>query len=116
MKSLVIDADRHNPDAPGGRMGRWCRVHRHTGRRFGVSSATSVHVEQRDIEQRAGECRVAVMLAGICGTDLQILHGYARFSGVPVHTGPLLAGTYPLEAFGAAFDATRSELKVLLRP
>ncbi len=33
-----------------------------------------------------------------------------------VHTGPLLAGTYPLEEFEAAFAATRSELKVLLRP
>ena len=62
MKSLGIGADRHNPDAPG-----------------------DVHVEQRDIETRAGECRVAVMLAGICGTDLQILRGYAGFSGVPGH-------------------------------
>ena len=62
MKSLVIDADRHDPDAPGG-----------------------VHIEQRDIETRAGECRVGVTLAGICGTDLQILRGYAGFSGVPGH-------------------------------
>ena len=62
MKSLVIDADPHNPDAPSG-----------------------VHVEQRDIETWAGECRVAVMLAGICGTDLQILGRYAGFSGVPGH-------------------------------
>jgi alcohol dehydrogenase len=62
MKSLVIDADRHNSDAPG-----------------------DVHVEQRDIETRAGECRIAVMVAGICGTDLQILRGYAGFSGVPGH-------------------------------
>lgn len=62
MKSLVIDADRHTPD-----------------------TLDAVHVEQHDIETRAGECRVAVTLAGICGTDLQILQGYAGFSGVPGH-------------------------------
>ena len=62
MKSLVIDADQHDPAAPGG-----------------------AHIEQRDIETRAGECRVGVTLAGICGTDLQILRGYAGFSGVPGH-------------------------------
>ena len=62
MKSLVIDADLHNADAPG-----------------------AMHVEQRDIETRAGECRVGVMLAGICGTDFQLLRGYAGFSGVPGH-------------------------------
>ena len=62
MKSLVIDADRHTPD-----------------------TLDAVYVEQHDIETRAGECRVAVTLAGICGTDLQILQGYAGFSGVPGH-------------------------------
>ncbi len=45
----------------------------------------SGRIEERDIETRAGECRVAVRLAGICGTDLQILDGYAGFSGVPGH-------------------------------
>ena len=68
MKSLVIsssdtsDAGGRSPDG-GGR----------------------VRVEHRDIETRAGECRVAVGVAGICGTDLQILQGYAGFSGVPGH-------------------------------
>ena len=66
MKSLVIDAidaiDRHDSDA---------RI--------------VVRVERRDIEIRTGECRVAVSIAGICGTDLQILQGYAEFSGVPGH-------------------------------
>lgn len=33
----------------------------------------------------AGECRVRVTLAGICGTDLQMLEGYAGFSGIPGH-------------------------------
>ncbi len=32
-----------------------------------------------------GECVVAVRLAGICGTDLELLRGYATFSGVPGH-------------------------------
>jgi alcohol dehydrogenase len=45
----------------------------------------SAQVEQRDIETPAGECRVAVRLAGICGTDLHMLEGYAGFSGVPGH-------------------------------
>ena len=62
MKSLVINADRHNPAA-----------------------RDVVRVEQRNIETRAGECRVAVRLAGICGTDLHMLQGYAEFSGVPGH-------------------------------
>ena len=62
MKSLVIDAD---PQQPG--------------------AHDAVRVDRRDIETRAGECRVAVRLAGICGTDLHILHGYAGFSGVPGH-------------------------------
>ncbi|MBU24387.1 MAG: alcohol dehydrogenase [Acidobacteria bacterium] len=37
---------------------------------------------------RAEECRIRVTLAGICGTDLQLLDGYARdagFGGVPGH-------------------------------
>ena len=54
------------------------------GRR-GSAQGSGVHVEQHDIETRAGECRVAVRLAGICGTDLQIMDGYAGFSGVPGH-------------------------------
>jgi alcohol dehydrogenase len=33
----------------------------------------------------AGECLVRVTAAGICGTDLELLRGYAGFSGVPGH-------------------------------
>jgi threonine dehydrogenase-like Zn-dependent dehydrogenase len=33
----------------------------------------------------AGECLVRVGMAGICGTDLQILEGYAEFEGIPGH-------------------------------
>ena len=32
-----------------------------------------------------GECLVRVTLAGICGTDLQLLDGYAGFTGTPGH-------------------------------
>ena len=32
-----------------------------------------------------GECLVRVTAAGICGTDLELLSGYAGFSGVPGH-------------------------------
>lgn len=31
------------------------------------------------------ECVIRVTAAGICGTDLELLHGYAGFSGVPGH-------------------------------
>ncbi len=34
---------------------------------------------------RDGECLVRVRMAGICGTDLQLLEGYAEFRGVPGH-------------------------------
>ncbi|MCA1562403.1 MAG: alcohol dehydrogenase catalytic domain-containing protein [Acidobacteria bacterium] len=32
-----------------------------------------------------GECRIRVTMAGICGTDLQLLEGYADFRGIPGH-------------------------------
>jgi alcohol dehydrogenase len=32
-----------------------------------------------------GECLIRVRAAGICGTDLQLLDGYADFAGVPGH-------------------------------
>jgi threonine dehydrogenase-like Zn-dependent dehydrogenase len=34
---------------------------------------------------RPGECLIKVRLAGICGTDLEILAGYAGFRGIPGH-------------------------------
>ena len=37
------------------------------------------------IPSRHGECLIRVRLAGICGTDLQILEGYADFRGIPGH-------------------------------
>jgi threonine dehydrogenase-like Zn-dependent dehydrogenase len=35
--------------------------------------------------RRDGECRIRVRMAGICGTDLQLLEGYAGFRGIPGH-------------------------------
>jgi threonine dehydrogenase-like Zn-dependent dehydrogenase len=35
--------------------------------------------------RREGECRIRVSMAGICGTDLQLLDGYAGFRGIPGH-------------------------------
>ena len=32
-----------------------------------------------------GECLIRVRMAGICGTDLQLLDGYAGFRGIPGH-------------------------------
>jgi len=32
-----------------------------------------------------GECKVRVLLAGICGTDLHLVDGYADFRGIPGH-------------------------------
>jgi threonine dehydrogenase-like Zn-dependent dehydrogenase len=37
------------------------------------------------LPSRDGECRVRVTVAGICGTDLQLLEGYAGFHGIPGH-------------------------------
>jgi len=34
---------------------------------------------------RPGECLIRVRMAGICGTDLQMLEGYAGFAGIPGH-------------------------------
>lgn len=34
---------------------------------------------------RAGECVIRVTAAGICGTDLELLRGYAGFTGIPGH-------------------------------
>ena len=33
----------------------------------------------------AGACLIRVLRAGICGTDLQLLEGYAEFTGIPGH-------------------------------
>ena len=42
-------------------------------------------LRERPVPARPGECLVRVSLAGICGTDLEILAGYAGFTGVLGH-------------------------------
>jgi threonine dehydrogenase-like Zn-dependent dehydrogenase len=44
-------------------------------------------LQLRDVPRpdRDGECLIRVRRAGICGTDLQLLEGYAGFSGIPGH-------------------------------
>lgn len=37
------------------------------------------------VRKPGGECLIRVRLAGICGTDLQLLDGYAGFRGIPGH-------------------------------
>ena len=44
-------------------------------------------IELKDVPrpERADQCLIRVRRAGICGTDLQILEGYAEFTGIPGH-------------------------------
>ena len=44
-------------------------------------------IELRDLPRpsRADQCLIRIRRAGICGTDLQLLEGYADFPGVPGH-------------------------------
>ena len=37
------------------------------------------------VPDRPGECLVRVTMAGICGTDLELVRGYADFMGIPGH-------------------------------
>lgn len=69
MRSLVIDHIDHSNHHPD----------------HGSTGAAGLRLDDTDIETRSGECRIAVRAAGICGTDLQLLEGYAGFSGVPGH-------------------------------
>lgn len=48
-------------------------------------SAGRFCLEERPDPCATGECVVRVLVAGICGTDLQLLEGYAGFAGVPGH-------------------------------
>jgi threonine dehydrogenase-like Zn-dependent dehydrogenase len=52
-------------------------------------------------EPSSGECLVRVRSAGICGTDLQLLQGYADFEGIPGHE---FAGI--VESVGSSADGS----------
>lgn len=45
----------------------------------------NLSLQERPRPRAAGECVIRVHAAGICGTDLELLRGYAGFSGVPGH-------------------------------
>jgi alcohol dehydrogenase len=50
-----------------------------------VLDAGTLTLRDRAMPTAAGECLIRVTAAGICGTDLELLRGYAGFSGVPGH-------------------------------
>ena len=45
----------------------------------------SISLRDRPRPAASGECVIRVAAAGICGTDLELLRGYAGFTGVPGH-------------------------------
>lgn len=53
----------------------------------GIVLGTDGKLSLRDLPQPAAsnECLIRVTAAGICGTDLELLRGYAGFSGIPGH-------------------------------
>ena len=50
-----------------------------------LTSRGGVELKEVPTPERVGECLVRVLMAGICGTDLQMLEGYAGFHGIPGH-------------------------------
>jgi threonine dehydrogenase-like Zn-dependent dehydrogenase len=50
-----------------------------------LDSPRPLRLGDRTKPSAASECVVRVTAAGICGTDLELLRGYAGFSGVPGH-------------------------------
>jgi threonine dehydrogenase-like Zn-dependent dehydrogenase len=45
----------------------------------------TLSLRERPKPSAHGECLIRVLAAGICGTDLELIRGYAGFSGVPGH-------------------------------
>jgi threonine dehydrogenase-like Zn-dependent dehydrogenase len=45
----------------------------------------SLRLVERDTPSAEDECLIRVLAAGICGTDLELMRGYAGFAGVPGH-------------------------------
>ncbi len=50
-----------------------------------LDGSGSLSLQLRPRPSVPGECLVRVTAAGICGTDLELLRGYAGFAGVPGH-------------------------------
>jgi alcohol dehydrogenase len=50
-----------------------------------VLDTGTLSLRDRPVPETTGECLIRVTAAGICGTDLELLRGYAGFSGVPGH-------------------------------
>jgi threonine dehydrogenase-like Zn-dependent dehydrogenase len=50
-----------------------------------VETGGTLSLRHRPEAAAADECLIRVIAAGICGTDLELLRGYAGFSGVPGH-------------------------------
>lgn len=50
-----------------------------------IDAPGSLALQDVQPTDRRGECRIRVRMAGICGTDLQLLEGYAEFRGIPGH-------------------------------
>ncbi len=50
-----------------------------------VERSTGMRLSDVPIPRSESECLIRVTMAGICGTDLQILEGYAGFEGIPGH-------------------------------
>jgi len=50
-----------------------------------LDTAGTLSLQERPTPSTAGDCLIRVTAAGICGTDLELIRGYAGFSGVPGH-------------------------------
>ena len=50
-----------------------------------INRPGSIALQDVPAPERGGECRIRINMAGICGTDLQLLAGYAGFRGIPGH-------------------------------
>ncbi len=50
-----------------------------------INAPGSLALQDVRLTEHSGECRIRVRMAGICGTDLQLLDGYAGFRGIPGH-------------------------------
>lgn len=50
-----------------------------------IDDSATLALRQAPVPEQPGECLIRVRLAGICGTDLELLRGYADFTGIPGH-------------------------------